>query len=88
MTTGLGIGAVGIIGFTAVVLVFVTIFGVVGLVCWMIVRLVSGGGRGKAQGEASRAAQELYQGLARMEERVEALETLLLERDRKGERRS
>jgi phage shock protein B len=36
------------------------------------------------QAEETRLMQELYQGLGRMEERVEALETLLLDRQRKG----
>jgi phage shock protein B len=35
------------------------------------------------QAEETRLMQEIYQGLARMEERVEALETLLLDRQRK-----
>jgi len=33
--------------------------------------------------EETRLMQELYQGLSRMEERVEALETILLDRKRK-----
>jgi len=36
------------------------------------------------QAEETRLMQELYQGLGRMEERVEALETLLLDQQRKG----
>ena len=43
---------------------------------------VSGRHREAAEQEA-RMIQEIYQGLARMEERVEALETLLLEKERK-----
>jgi phage shock protein B len=46
--------------------------------------------RGRRSGEAShlnpketRMIQEIYNGLARMEERVEALETILLDRERK-----
>jgi phage shock protein B len=37
----------------------------------------------RLQAEEARLMQELYQGLSRMEERVEALETLLLDRKRK-----
>ena len=34
--------------------------------------------------EETRLIQDIYHGLIKMEERVEALETLLLERERKG----
>jgi phage shock protein B len=37
----------------------------------------------KQQAEETKMIQEIYQGLARMEERVEALETILLDRDGK-----
>jgi phage shock protein B len=36
----------------------------------------------KNQSDEARVIQEIYQGLARMEERVESLETILLERER------
>ncbi|UCG09571.1 MAG: phage-shock protein [Desulfobacterales bacterium] len=36
----------------------------------------------KQQAEETKMIQEIYQGLSRMEERVEALETILLDRDR------
>ena len=36
----------------------------------------------KANTDEARMIQEIYQGLARMEERVESLETILLERER------
>ena len=38
-----------------------------------------------AQADEAQMIQELYQGLSRMEERVESLETLLLDQERKGE---
>jgi phage shock protein B len=41
-------------------------------------------GRG-AETEEVRLVQEMYRGLSRMEERVEALETILLEKRRKDE---
>lgn len=51
---------------------------------WIIMR----GGSRKAdrsvQAEETRLIQDIYHGLIKMEERVEALETLLLERERKG----
>jgi hypothetical protein len=49
------------------------------------IKLLKGGAR-KDQAEDSKIIQEIYQGLSRMEERVEALETILL--DRKKEDRN
>lgn len=37
----------------------------------------------KQQAEETKMIQEIYQGLSRMEERIEALETILLDRDGK-----
>ena len=39
------------------------------------------------QAEEARLIQELYQGLSRMEERIEALEIILLDREGKEEKR-
>lgn len=39
------------------------------------------------QAEEAKTMQELYQGLSRMEERIEALEAILFERQRKEERK-
>jgi phage shock protein B len=39
----------------------------------------------QSQAEEARMIQEIYQGLSRMEERMEALETIILERTRKEE---
>ena len=36
----------------------------------------------KSQNDEAKHIQEIYQGLTRMEERVEALETLILDRER------
>jgi phage shock protein B len=71
-------------GLLAVLLIFGPVF-VAGLV-WAL-RALKGNAapRSKAlQAEETKLIQEIYQGLSRMEERVEALETLLLERERKG----
>jgi len=38
----------------------------------------------EAQGEEARMIQEIYQGLSRMEARVEALETILMEYQERG----
>jgi len=51
------------------------------------IRIVKGGfsRKGQAyQADETRMIQELYQGLSKMEERVDALETILLEQERKG----
>lgn len=74
---------------------WVTLMGILGFICFAVlgfallaaalVRLLGGGGnRSRQTDEEARLLQELHQGLGRMEERVETLETLLLERDRKG----
>ena len=39
----------------------------------------------KQQADEARIIQEIYQGLARMEERVEALETILLDPEKKDQ---
>ena len=59
-----------------------------GIVAWVIVRGFSGGGgRKRSRGEEreeTQMIQEIHHGLGKMEQRVEALETLLLESDRKS----
>ena len=50
------------------------------------IKIIKGRVPGKNRGladEETRMIQEIYHGLTRMEERVEALETLLLEKERK-----
>lgn len=66
-------------------LIGLVILGTVFLLGFKIVK--TGGSQGMAaNGEEARLAQELYQGLERLEERVESLETLLMEREKKGGR--
>ena len=51
----------------------------------LIIRLFKGGisrTDRKKQAEDARMIQEIYQGLSRMEERVETLETILLDREK------
>ena len=51
----------------------------------LIIRLFKGGisrTDRKKQAEEARMIQEIYQGLSRMEERVETLETILLDREK------
>ncbi|MCP4118285.1 MAG: phage-shock protein [Desulfobacteraceae bacterium] len=52
----------------------------------MVVKMMRGGssaGGSSDQSEETRMIQEIYQGLSRMEERVDALETILMERQKK-----
>ena len=78
---------ISLTGVLIVMVVFGAVLAGVAIVCWTIVRLVTGGGRGNgASAEETQLMQELYHGLSKMEQRVEALETLLLERDQRGER--
>jgi phage shock protein B len=52
----------------------------------MAIKILKGGLSRKGQrvqSEEARMIQEIYQGLSRMEARVEALETIILERERK-----
>ena len=62
---------------------------VIGGTIIMSIKLWKGGTSRKDQAEDSKIIQDIYQGLSRMEERVEALETILLDRekrDRKDEK--
>ena len=60
---------------------------IVGSTILMAIKLIKGGLSRKDQrseAEEARMIQEIYHGLARMEKRVEALETIILEREREG----
>jgi phage shock protein B len=59
---------------------------IVGSTILMAIKIIKGGVSPKERGrqaEEARMIQEIYRGLSRMEERVEALETIILERERK-----
>lgn len=63
---------------------------IIGSTILMGIRIVKGGvsRKGQAyQADETRMIQELYQGLSKMEERVNALETILLDQERKGKTR-
>ena len=59
---------------------------VIGGTILMAIRLIKGPSsqNPQRQQEETQMIQEIFQGLQRMEERVDALETLLTERDQKG----
>lgn len=59
---------------------------IVGSTILMAIKILKGGLSRKGQrfqAEEARMIQEMYRGLSRMEERVEALETIILDRERK-----
>ena len=62
---------------------FVLIPAVIGGTILMSIKLLKGGATRKDQAEDSKIIQEIYQGLSRMEARVEALETILMDQDKK-----
>jgi phage shock protein B len=59
---------------------------IVGSTILMAIRILKGGFSQKSrnlEAEEARMIQEIYQGLSKMEKRVDALETILLEKERK-----
>jgi phage shock protein B len=59
---------------------------IVGSTILMVIRILKGGFTRKSrntEAEEARMIQQIYQGLSAMEKRVEALETILLEQERK-----
>ena len=59
---------------------------IIGGTILLAIKIVKGGVSAKGQNHQAQEAkviQEIYQGLSRMEERVEALETILLDRQKK-----
>ena len=56
---------------------------VIGGTIVLSIKLLKGGATRKDQAEDSKLIQEIYKGLSLMEERVEALETILLDRIKK-----
>jgi len=74
------------------VLVVITVFGgiilalaVIGSTILMGLKIIRGGaspGGQRTQTDEAKIIQEIYQGMGRMEQRVEALETILLEREK------
>jgi phage shock protein B len=64
----------------------VLVVAIIGSTLLMAIKILKGGLSRKGQrvqSEEARMIQEIYQGLSRMEGRVEALETIILERERK-----
>lgn len=76
------------------VMILATIFGgiilalaIIGSTIIMAIKIIKGGVSRKGQqfqAEEAGMIQEIYQGLTKMEERIEALETIIIDRERKG----
>ncbi|MBN2311871.1 MAG: hypothetical protein JXR94_23025 [Candidatus Hydrogenedentes bacterium] len=82
----IGVFAMGIAELL-VLIPIVVIFGAMILAVGALLRGSRRHGGPELRAEETRTIQEIHSGLARMEERVEALETLLLDRERKAETR-
>jgi phage shock protein B len=74
-----------ILGFALLVL---ALLGGIGVAIIKVIKEKSGGRDDPAQEEETKLMQELHQGLSRMEQRIEALETILLERQGPGKDQS
>jgi phage shock protein B len=79
-------------GILIVAIIFGSIVTLVGLICITILVLVRmrhsgvGGGASTSSRDEAKMIQEIFRGLERMEERIEALETILMDRhDNKGD---
>ncbi len=70
-----------ILGFAVLVL---ALLGGIGVAIIKVIKGKNGDRDEAAQAEETKLMQELHQGLSRMEKRIEALETILLERQGPG----
>lgn len=81
------------IGVLIVAIIFGTVLAIVVIVFAFVLlkaKIQTGGsfrGGEQLQANETRLIQELHQGLSRMEERIEALETIMLDREEKEERK-
>jgi len=58
--------------------------GIAAIVIALAIKMFRGAGNRNHHEQDSRIVQETYQGLSRLEERIEALETILQDRKREG----
>lgn len=61
---------------------------IIGSTILMAIKILKGGlsrSDQKSQSDETKMIQEIFEGLSRMEDRVEALETILLDQKRKGD---
>ena len=71
----------------AIIMVFaIPLAAIIGGILLAIIKVLKGGSsraNRELQAEETKLMQDIHQGLTKMDERVEALETLLIERDKK-----
>lgn len=82
MASGLVVGWIELMIVAVVGLVFLFVLACMVLIVWRVLRGQSFRRSRQAQAEEARLIQEIHQGLSEMDQRVEALETILLERAR------
>ncbi|MDJ0914072.1 MAG: phage-shock protein [Desulfobacterales bacterium] len=76
--------------FSILALIFgasILLLAVIGGTILLAIRIIKGGSSAQdrqQRADEARTIQEIYQGLSRMEDRVEALETILLDQEKKG----
>lgn len=75
-------------GTELVIITFIScgmVVAILGIIAWTIVTLVNGRRQPRAASDnESKILQEMHHGLSKMEQRIETLETLLLEREKRG----
>ena len=80
----LGFGPEEVIGVLAIVLIFgtpfVAVIGVLGLIALKILKGQPGRKGLQLNSQETKIMQEIYQGLSRLDKRVESLETILLDK--------
>lgn len=73
---------------TETILILIIIFGAVllalGIISFTFLKLVQGRRSDQLNADEAQIMQELYHGFGKLEERIESLETLVLEREGKG----
>lgn len=82
MASGFVLGWIELMIVAVVSLIFLFVLGCMVLIAWRVLRGQSFRRSRQAQAEEARLIQEIHQGLSKMDRRVEALETILLERAR------
>lgn len=69
----------------SIVMIFsIPLAAIIGGILLAALKIVKSEGSRQASAEEARIIQDIYQGLQKMEKRVEALETILLEKEPKG----
>jgi len=75
-------------GFIIVAAVFggiILALAIIGSTILMAIKILKGGIGQNDQTDEAKMIQEIYKGLARMEERIDSLETIILDRERKDQ---